>query len=81
MQAVDILVMLKSFLPESGSIESVTVYPSDFGLERMKEEEVKGPQPLWGGDALEDDDDDESDDDGAGVNMEKLREYEKSKLK
>ncbi|GAQ86660.1 hypothetical protein KFL_003030030 [Klebsormidium nitens] len=79
-RAVDILVMLKSFLPESGSIESVTVYPSDFGLERMKEEEVKGPQPLWGGDASEEDDD-ESDEDGAGVNMEKLREYEKSKLK
>lgn len=71
--------MLKSFLPESGSIESVTVYPSDFGLERLKEEEVKGPQPLWGGDQAEEEED--SDEEDTGVDMEKLREYEKSKLK
>lgn len=53
--AVDILVLLESFLSTggrratlaslkvSGDIESVKVYLSDFGAERMKHEEVSGP--------------------------------------
>ena len=35
---------MQSFLPPSGAIKSVTVYPSNFGLERMKIEEKYGPQ-------------------------------------
>ena len=29
-------------------MENVTIYPSDFGLERMKEEDVLGPRELVG---------------------------------
>ena len=42
--AVDILAVLRSFLPAGGSIRSVTVYPSDYGIQRMSEEALAGPQ-------------------------------------
>jgi hypothetical protein len=35
---------LQSFLPPTGSIKAVTIYPSNFGLERMKLEDRFGPQ-------------------------------------
>ena len=43
-RAVDIHAALRSFLPASGRIASVTVYPSDYGLQRMQEEAAHGPQ-------------------------------------
>lgn len=46
-KAVDIYAALRSFLPAGGRIESVTVYPSDYGLQRMKEETTRGPQGIY----------------------------------
>lgn len=46
-QAVDLLVALNSFLPPGSHIERVSVFPSDFGLERMREEQEKGPQVIF----------------------------------
>eukprot|EP00899_Mesostigma_viride_P010979 jgi/Mesvir1/19883/Mv13168-RA.1 len=46
-RAVDLYVLLSSFAPTPGGLLSVTVYPSDFGLEKMKEEEVRGPVDAW----------------------------------
>lgn len=43
---MDILAVLRSFAPRVGAVASVTVYPSDYGLSRMAEEAVKGPQ-VW----------------------------------
>jgi len=45
-QAVDLLVLLSSFCPP-GSIRQISVYPSDFGLERMKKDQLVGPQGIW----------------------------------
>ncbi|KAL3892704.1 MAG: hypothetical protein SGPRY_014869, partial [Prymnesium sp.] len=42
-KAVDLLAVLRSFVPSGGSIRRVAVYPSDFGEERMKEESWRGP--------------------------------------
>ena len=45
-KAADILVMLKSFVAKGQSIKRVTVYPSDYGLQRMAEEAKFGPAGL-----------------------------------
>lgn len=42
-KAVDILKVLNGFKPSGSIIKSVTVYPSEFGKERMAKEEVEGP--------------------------------------
>lgn len=41
--AVDVLALVKSFCPPSGSVRKVAVYPSNFGKERMALENVQGP--------------------------------------
>lgn len=46
-KAVDIYAMLSSFLTGGKSIEKVTVYPSDYGLEKMAEEARFGPIGLF----------------------------------
>lgn len=46
MKAVDIFVMLQSFLKKGQKIEKVTVYPSDYGLKRMADEARFGPKGL-----------------------------------
>ena len=45
-RAVDLFAILSSFCPP-GSVKRVRVYPSDFGMERMKKEEVMGPAGIW----------------------------------
>lgn len=47
-RAVDLMVLFSSFLPPGGSVLSVKIYPSEFGKERMKEEELHGPPELVG---------------------------------
>lgn len=75
--AKDLYVVLNSFLPRDGRLLSVAVYPSEFGLERMKHEEIHGP--AIGGDNKSDDEDEEEEDKDA-IN-ETIRDYEKSKLR
>lgn len=41
--AVDLLCVLRSYTPPGGSVHNVTIYPSDFGIERMNEEELRAP--------------------------------------
>lgn len=48
-KAVDLLGILQSFKPSRGVIQRVTVYVSDFGKERMAEEERLGPAFLRDG--------------------------------
>ncbi|KAF0684146.1 Aste57867_23876 [Aphanomyces stellatus] len=59
MRAVDLFALFQSFLPASGVVESVTIYPSDFGLTRMADEATSGPKGLWVDDESKDDDDDD----------------------
>ncbi|KAG8383325.1 hypothetical protein BUALT_Bualt04G0000800 [Buddleja alternifolia] len=75
-RAVDLYVLLCSFLPKGGQIMSVGVYPSDFGLKRMEEELVHGPIGLF--DDEENEHDDEDDDE---IDDKKLRAYELSRLR
>ncbi|CAK7355655.1 unnamed protein product [Dovyalis caffra] len=77
-RAVDLFVVLRSFLPKGGQILSVTVYPSEFGLRRMKEEEVHGPVGLFDDESEKSDEDD---DDNNEIDHDKLCAYEKSRLR
>eukprot|EP01039_Chlorochromonas_danica_P004756 gene4756-5213_t len=47
LKATDIMMVLQSFCPVGRTVKEVTVYPSDFGLERMAVEEKFGPQGIW----------------------------------
>lgn len=69
-------VVLSSFLPKGGQILSVAVYPSEFGLQRMKEEELHGPIALFDDEEEKNDEDDDED-----FDPEKLRAYEMSRLR
>lgn len=76
-KAIDILVVMNSFLPKGGKILSVSVYPSEFGLQQMKEETRQGPKAVFESDGS----DEETEGTNDGINMEKLRQYEKAKLR
>ncbi|XP_015184806.1 PREDICTED: ESF1 homolog isoform X2 [Polistes dominula] len=88
-RAVDLMVLFHSFLPSGGIIHSVTIYPSEFGLERMKEEEIKGPVELVDdkieeeeqGGHSESESDSDSNEEGSSYHMEKLRKYQLNRLK
>ncbi|XP_042215539.1 pre-rRNA-processing protein ESF1-like [Homarus americanus] len=45
-KAADIMVLFSSFCPRGGSIKRVTIYPSEYGKQRMVEENLTGPQEL-----------------------------------
>jgi len=42
-RAEDLMAVAASFAPPAGRVLSVTVYPSEFGRERMEREEIEGP--------------------------------------
>ncbi|TDH66599.1 uncharacterized protein CCR75_006076 [Bremia lactucae] len=50
-RAVDLFALCQSFAPATGTVQNVTIYPSDFGLQKMvhpnKEEEQHGPRGIW----------------------------------
>ena len=43
MQSKDLFKLFDGFKPSHGMIQSVCIYPSEFGKERMRQEEVSGP--------------------------------------
>lgn len=42
-RAVDLMAVFSSFTPGNGRISKISVYPSEFGKERMAREEMEGP--------------------------------------
>lgn len=42
-RAADIMAVAASFAPKGGRVERVTIYPSEFGRERLEREEIEGP--------------------------------------
>ncbi|CAD7086739.1 unnamed protein product [Hermetia illucens] len=88
-RASDIMVLCNSFLPPGGSILSVKIYPSEFGKQRMAEEDLHGPPELTRKEQGSEEDSDEelvkevdSDvEEGDEYHMEKLRQYQLNRLK
>ncbi|EXJ78808.1 hypothetical protein A1O1_09210 [Capronia coronata CBS 617.96] len=63
-RAADLMAVFSSFLPSSGSLLKVAIYPSEFGKERLEREELEGPpQEIFATSAKQDEDVDDDDDD------------------
>lgn len=80
-RAVDLLAILNSFVPPVGAILRVSIYPTQFGRERLLMEEENGPLSHTATVIV----DDEEDEDGGNImgnkfNPELLRKYEKERL-
>ncbi|KAK9451203.1 uncharacterized protein V1518DRAFT_412831 [Limtongia smithiae] len=89
-RAEDLMVAFSSFAPATGRVLSVTVFPSEFGKERMAREEIEGPPKevfSLSKSALTDDshlNDDElliKEDNGEDVDTSKLRKYQLQRLR
>lgn len=86
-RACDLFAVLRSFTPKGGSLERVSVYPSDFGLERMSVENKLGPLSAFQKDEskkaktssakVSGDDGDE----GEAADNEQMRQYERDRLR
>jgi len=87
-RACDLFAVLRSFTPKGGSLERVSVYPSDFGLERMAVENKFGPLSAFQKDEskkaktssakkVSGDDGDEGD----AADNEQMRQYERDRLR
>ncbi|CAH2242060.1 jg1309, partial [Pararge aegeria aegeria] len=81
-KASDLLVLLSSFLPPGGIIHHITIYPSEYGLKRMQEEDIRGPIELTQDQTDECDlSDSGGNEEGSTYHMEKLRRYQLNRLK
>eukprot|EP01120_Amphizonella_sp_Union-15-10_P017342 TRINITY_DN9603_c0_g1_i1.p1 TRINITY_DN9603_c0_g1~~TRINITY_DN9603_c0_g1_i1.p1 ORF type:complete len:585 (+),score=161.05 TRINITY_DN9603_c0_g1_i1:60-1814(+) len=65
-RAVDLLALFQSFLPPTGAVHKITIYPSDYGMRQMEIELQQGPD-IFGEDGE--------------VDEKKLRKYESQKLR
>ena len=96
-RATDLMAVAQSFVPSDGTIEQVSVYPSEFGKERMEKEELEGPPKEIFAKSNKDVDEDEEedseeeeerirkelqkDDTGEEFDSAKLRRYQLDRLK
>jgi hypothetical protein len=78
--STDLMALFSSFIGDSagGRINKISVYPSEFGKERMQQEEVEGPPKALfknskKNDDSDSDDDDDSDSDASEDGDEKIR--------
>jgi hypothetical protein len=61
-KSMDLMALFSSFVPVGGRIQSVSIYPSEFGKGRMEREEVEGPpREIFTKEKDSDDEDDEED--------------------
>ena len=75
-KARDLYVLFNSFVPQGGALQSVTIYPSQTGLEKMAEEEKLGPREFREGKEAEADDKSMEE-----LNRARLRQYQLNRLK
>ena len=85
-RAVDLFAVLRSFVPKGGSLERVTVYPSDFGLERMAIENKYGPMSAFKKDEKKKakssaEGKSKVEDEGEEADNEQMRQYERDRLR
>ena len=72
----DLMALFSSFIPseDRGRIEQISIYPSEFGKERMQQEELEGPpKELFKNDGTDESDDSESDEDSEEDEDERIK--------
>nr|CDS32673.1 ESF1 [Hymenolepis microstoma] len=57
--AKTLFLALESFLPPGSTLDKVTIYPSEYGMKKMEEEERHGPKDIWVGSGVEEEEDQE----------------------
>ena len=88
-RACDLYAVLRSFVPKGGNLERITVYPSDFGLERMAVENKFGPlgafkradNPRKVAITKKSAENGNESDEGEEVDNEQMRQYERDRLR
>ncbi|KAA8895511.1 hypothetical protein FN846DRAFT_784971 [Sphaerosporella brunnea] len=82
-RAVDLMKAFSSFAPSGGKVTKVTVYPSEFGRQRMEREEIEGPpRELFRKDKdVEDEDEEEEVSEKTIVKEDKGEEFDSAKLR
>lgn len=68
--ATDLLALFRSFCPKDGSVLSVSIYPSEFGQQRLSHESAQGPDTAIFSQTQE-----------SGLDEVKLRKYERERMK
>ncbi|OTA59233.1 hypothetical protein K449DRAFT_385263 [Hypoxylon sp. EC38] len=75
-KSADLMALFNSFVPKGGRIERVSIYPSEFGKERMQREELEGPpREIFkkASDSQEEDSEPDSEDDSDEDDDEKIK--------
>jgi hypothetical protein len=74
-RAVDLMAVAASFAPADGRILSVTVYPSEFGRERMEREETEGPpkEIFRGSKSIDEEEDEDEEGDDSEAEDERIK--------
>ncbi|KAF7723565.1 pre-rRNA-processing protein esf1 [Apophysomyces ossiformis] len=94
-KAVDILKVMNTFKPANSVVKSVSIYPSEFGKERLAKEDMEGPpREIFRDRKQEDNESDEEEitedsivknqveeGDGAEFDQEALRNYQRERLR
>lgn len=81
-RAVDLMAAFNSFKPANGKVNSVTIYPSEFGRERMEREETEGPpKEIFRSTREEEFDSDEEINEKTIIKEDKGEEFDSSKLR
>ena len=77
--AGDLMIAFSSFLPEGGILKKVSVYPSEFGLNKLKQEELEGPGDIFKDDIGDGENDDT--DHTVRASKKKINKHEEKKQK
>ncbi|XP_073698879.1 ESF1 homolog [Garra rufa] len=79
LKAKDLLALFSSFKPKEGVVLSVTIYPSEFGKERLNAEQTKGPLEL--NEPIDLPDNPDTDTEEQRIYREKVRDYQFKRLR
>ncbi|KAL9041789.1 MAG: hypothetical protein Q9180_001051 [Flavoplaca navasiana] len=86
-RAADLMAVFSSFVPVTGAIQKISIYPSEFGKERMQREEAEGPpseifsrSKIVGGSEATESSSEGQDDGGASISEDNDEKMKKSLL-